>query len=155
MRGWSVKGCWRATGYALETKTHRRKQTMSYITNHRVRLEHRHYVTTAQTGTHWFNFYAKKLRDYRREYADDFCLVINCSDVQDQAYILRYAEVEDCFTPQYLNGPRWIGTVRNDNLTVSLAGKPIIELHVGRFLNAFELLQNAPQPLPPKLEVYV
>ena len=85
-------------------------------------------------------------------YGDEFCLVINGSDTQDTAYVLPFNEVKEMFSPEYLNGTRWVGNVIKDNLSVSLGGKPMQEMYVGNFQNAFELLQAAPQPLPAKSE---
>ena len=83
-------------------------------------------------------------------YGDKFCLVINCSETQDSAYVLPFKEVKEIFSLAYLNGTRWIGNVIKDNLSVSLGGKPMQEMYVGNFYNAYEILKNAPQPLPPR-----
>lgn len=85
-------------------------------------------------------------------YGDEFCLVINCSESQDTAYVLPFTAVKEMFTPEYLNGTRWVGNIIKDNLSVSLGGKPMQEMYVGNFHNAFELLQDAPQPLPARPE---
>src|SRR6266700_7960291 len=106
---------------------------MSYIPSHRAQLEARHYITTARTCTHWYNFYAGKVNEYRQLYGDNFCLVINCSLKHDDAYVLPFKDVKESFSPEYLNGNRWIGTVRRDNIIVSVAGKPMQEVYVGRF----------------------
>jgi hypothetical protein len=125
---------------------------MTYIKAHRARLSHRHYITDATSGTHWYNFYAGKLTDYHRTYGDDFCLVINCSEAHDNAYVLPFKDLKEMFSPEYLNGPRWVGNVVKENLSVSLGGKPMQEMCIDQFRNAFELLQNAPRPLPTKPE---
>ena len=125
---------------------------MSYIAAHRAKLSKRHYITNATSGTHWYNFFAGRLDEYRQTYGDEFCLVINCSNDQDTAYVLPFKEVKEMFSPEYLNGARWVGNVINDNLSVSLGGKPMQEMYVGNFHNAFEMLQDAPQPFPAKPE---
>jgi hypothetical protein len=45
---------------------------------------------------------------------------------------------------------RWIGNVVKDYFSISNAPLPKQETDVCHFHNAFELLQDAPQPLPPK-----
>ncbi|MCU0785735.1 MAG: hypothetical protein MUF81_17165, partial [Verrucomicrobia bacterium] len=119
---------------------------MTYIAAHRARLSERHYITDATSGTHWYNFYAGKLTEYRRMYGDDFCLVINCSETHDSAYVLPFKDVKEMFSPEYLNGTRWVGNVIKENLSVSLGGKPMQEMCIDDFHNAFELLQEAPLP---------
>jgi len=128
------------------------KTFMSYIITHKARLARRHYITLARTGTHWYNFYAKKLKRYFSRYGDDFCLVINCSKAHDDAYVLPFKDVKEYFSPKYLNDDRWIGIVRHDNIIISLGGQPIQEVYAGHLHNAFNLLQDAPQPTPLAIE---
>jgi len=97
---------------------------MSYIAAHRAKLGKRHYITKATSGTHWYNFFAGRLDEYRQTYGDEFCLVINCSDDQDTAYVLPFKEVKEMFSPEYLNGARWVGNVINDNLTFRSVENP-------------------------------
>jgi hypothetical protein len=85
---------------------------------------------------------------YSQNYGDEFCLVINCSTEFDSAFVLPFASVKEIFAKEYLSGPRWIGTVINERLRVSLGGKPVNELYVGKYYNAFQLLHDAPQPVP-------
>jgi hypothetical protein len=125
-------------------------KTMTYIEAHRARLSERHYITNATSGTHWYNFYAGTLDDYHRMYGDEFCLVINCSENHDDAYVVPFNEVKEMFTREYLNDKRWVGNVIKEYLSVSLGGNPMREMDVGHFHNAFELLQDAPQPFPVK-----
>jgi hypothetical protein len=121
---------------------------MSYIATHRSKLERRHYITTARRNNYWHNFYALKLSKYCRQYGHDFCLVINGSTKADDAYVLPFKEVKKCYSKQYLNGNRWIGIIEDIYLIVSRDGAPVQKFCVTEFHNAFELLQEAPTPLP-------
>jgi hypothetical protein len=125
---------------------------MSYIKTHKPRLEQRHYITTARRSNYWHNFYEKKLGKYRHRFGDDFCLVINGSTKADDAYVLPFKAVKDCYSKQYLNGNRWIGIIEDIYLIVSRSGAPVQRVCVAEFHNAFELLQEAPLPLPVKDE---
>jgi hypothetical protein len=122
----------------------------SYITYHRPRLQSRHYITDARVGTMWFNFYQAKLRDFVREHGSDFCLVINGSSKQDDAFILPYKAVKDFFSPEMLDGShRWVGSIRmvDEVILISANGKSK-EFSGHEFHNAFQLLKDAPMPLP-------
>jgi hypothetical protein len=84
-------------------------QNISYITRHRERLGHRHYVVDATTGTKFFNFYESRFRKFIDAYGDDFCLVINGSTTFDDAFILPYKDFRDFFTAQLLDEHhRWV-----------------------------------------------
>jgi len=115
-------------------------------------LKQRHYVTTATTSTHWYDFYPSILNTRRSQYGDNFCLVLNCSRICDEAYILPFTKFAQYFSPEYLKGNRWFGHVRREYLTVEPDQGPIHEVDVGPFYNAFELLQDAPQPIPARIE---
>lgn len=127
-----------------------RSHTACYIEAHMQRLRQRHYVQRAKER--FYNFYEGKLERYRTRYGDSFCLVISCSNNRDDAYVLPYNVVRDIYVPEYLRSGRWVGNVREDNLTVSHGGMPPKTLYVRKFHNAFELLQDAPQPIPHKTE---
>jgi hypothetical protein len=92
------------------------------------------------------------MNEYCRKFGDDFCLIINGSTTSDNAYVLPYKEVKACYSPQYLNGNRWIGIIEDIYLIVSRSGAPVQRVCVAEFHNAFELLQEAPKPLPAKDE---
>lgn len=125
----------------------------SYITNHRLRLGRRHYITNATAM--WFNFYAGKIKTFIEDYGDDFCLVINCSRRFDDAFILPYNEFRDFFTPEFLDAKRrWHGYVHADDEAIRLT--PCRQGHeklAHEYHNAFHLLQDAPLPLPTKLDI--
>jgi hypothetical protein len=123
---------------------------MTYFSAYEGKLKRRHYITAARVDTHWFNFYASRVDDYRHEFGKLFCLVVNCSDKTDDAFILPFAEFEDVFSQEMLSGGRWVGTLINDNLSVFCDGKASEERCVSDFHNAFHLLQEAPQPVPQK-----
>jgi hypothetical protein len=117
---------------------------MIYLSVHKTKLKHRHYVTTARTRTHWYNFYERPLKKYIAEYGDNFCIVLNCARSFNFAYVLPFKDIKDCFLPEYSKGGRWNGNVIDENLIVSVDGKRKCEMCVGSFRNAFALLQDAP-----------
>ncbi len=125
----------------------------SYITNHRAALEQRHYVTTANTKTMFFNFYSHIVWDFTDKYRDDFCFVINGSAVSDDAYILPYKDFRDFFAPELLDEKfRWIGNVRDEVIRISADGIAR-ELVVSEYYNAFKLLQDPPLPIPKSADI--
>src|SRR5262245_6909761 len=121
---------------------------MTYIEAHRARLERRHYVMQAHSPTHFFNLRPNVLNGYRSQYEDDFCLVLDCSPEFDSAYILPYGDVKEYFSEEYLNANRWVGNIRNENIEITLGGKPKLEIMASNYHNAFDLLQEAPKPFP-------
>jgi hypothetical protein len=131
----------------MSGKDAERDKNMSYITHHRVRLEHRHYITNATAM--WFNFYDGKLKKYI-SYGDDFCLVVNCSRRSNDAFILPFKNFIDFFTPEFLDRKRrWHGYIRADDEVMRIS--PCQQTHerlVHEYHNAFHLLQGAPLPLP-------
>ncbi len=82
-------------------------------------------------------------------------MVVCCDCTTDDAYVIPYAEVKDLLIPPYLrdSGTRWIGNLYNEYFSISCAPLPKQEIDVCRFHNAFELLQDAPQPLPQKPDI--
>jgi len=128
---------------------------MSYITDNRLSLEDRHYVTDATSRTHFYNFWEGKLREYIHRYRDDFCLVINGSAIEDDAYVLPFKDFKDFFSHDFLDANhRWIGNVRDydEVITISAAGKAN-ERFAQEYHNAFHLLQDAPPPHPERSDL--
>lgn len=123
---------------------------MSYISDHRSRLERRHYITDATTETKWFNYYEGRLREFIGSFGHDFCLVINGSRQFNNAFILPFKDFKDFFSSDFLDPThKWRGNVRSDDgvITLSLDGKTK-EKFGHEYHNAFDLLQDAPLPLP-------
>jgi hypothetical protein len=132
---------------------------MSYISDHRLSLEMRHYITDATTQTMWFNYSECKLREFIGSFGHDFCLVINGSRQFNDAFIFPFKDFKDFFSSDFLDAThRWSGNVRTDDevIKLSLDGKPK-EKFVHEYHNAFDLLQDAPLPLPedPKTSEFV
>src|SRR3954468_14552263 len=98
----------------------------SYIYESEPAVGLRHYVMTAETDDHWFNFYAGKLAKYQNDYADDFCLVVNGSTTEDDAYVLPFAEFSDFFSKDYLapRTMRWVGHIVGERIILNRTGKP-------------------------------
>lgn len=119
---------------------------MSYITRLRPSLENRHYITDAFVRTHWYNFYEGKLRDFIDRYEDDFCLVINGSSFEDDAYVLPFKDFRGFFSHDFLDAShRWVGNVRDYDEVIELsAGGRKKEKFAHEYHNAFHLLQDGP-----------
>lgn len=111
-----------------------------YIFDNRDDLEKYHYIRKADRSTeYWFSFAKRKLDAYKEQYNDQFCLILIGSEVEDDFYILPYSEVGKIFLDDYLvDRSRWIGTVRNEILSIHGSGKG---LNVSDFYNAIELLE--------------
>jgi hypothetical protein len=123
---------------------------LSYISDHRVSLERRHYVTDATTQTMWFNIYDGKLREFIGSFGHDFCLVINGSRQFDNAFILPFKDFKDFFSSDFLDAShKWSGNIRaaDEVIKLSLDGRSK-EKFGHEYHNAFDLLQDAPSPLP-------
>jgi hypothetical protein len=133
------------------------KGTLSYLQTHKARIQRRHYYIQAGTSTLWFNFYRNVLNEYIKHYGDGFCLIIDHDRDSDDAYILPYTEVKHFFTLAYLRKTRWVGNIIAEYFTTSRRDQPVQQMYVSEFHNAFELLRDAPQPIPlkPKVERYV
>ena len=129
---------------------------MAYITEHKARLERRHYITNARTDTRWFNFSKGKLEEFISTYGLDFSLIINGSTTKDDAYILPFKDFRDFFTPEFLDkrGRRWSGYIHAGDEAIRLS--PCRKGHerlAQDYYNAFHLLQDAPRPLPKPLDI--
>jgi len=98
----------------------------------------------------WFNFYQAKLREFIQDHGSNFCLVINGSSKNDDAFILPYKAVKSFFSPDMLDGShRWVGSIRmHDEAIVISTGGRSKEFPGHDYHNAFRLLQDAPGPLP-------
>jgi hypothetical protein len=136
-------------GPVLDVRPHH-ASGMSYISDHRSSLERRHYIIDATTQTMWFNFYEGKLGEFIGSFDHDFCLVINGSRQFNDAFILPFKDFKDFFSSDFLDAThRWSGNVRaaDEVIMLSLDGKTK-EKFGHEYHNAFDLLQDAPSPLP-------
>jgi hypothetical protein len=123
-------------------KTSAVKTTENYVTSRRGQLSHEHYVLLANVSDYWFNASADRLREYRRLYGDDFCLVIYRSGPQDDAYVMPFEQIASLFTERSLqssNGSsqRWIGSMDDGYLRVRGNDEVV---RVEQYHNAFHLL---------------
>ena len=117
-----------------------------------MRLKRYHYIQTAATPQHWFNFYKGPLSQYIQEFKDDFCLVINCSRVYDETYILPFEDFKVLFVPASMfDKRRWQGCISGDCIKLSPVENGF-EKPVHEYMNAFHLLKRAPRPLPKPVE---
>ena len=75
------------------------------------------------------------------------------SAVADDAFILPYKDFMDFFTEDLLDGAkRWVGNIRNEEIRISAGGVAHARA-VQQYYNAFNLIQDAPTPLPKKLDI--
>jgi hypothetical protein len=123
-----------------------RPKLVSYIENHRARLEQRHYVTDAFSDTMWFYFFEFKVRAYVDDFGSDFCLVVHGSPLFDHAFILPFKEFMDFFTSELLDqNQRWVCNIPAQGQVIRVSyfdkskERSVIEYH-----NAFHLLQGVP-----------
>jgi hypothetical protein len=104
----------------------------------------------ATTPTCWFNFYKNVLDKYIAAYGNEFCLIVDHDEHANDAYILPYANFKYLFALERLKKSRWMGNIRDEYLRISNGGSPVEQIYVSEYHNAFALLQDAPQPVPPK-----
>ena len=73
----------------------------SLISDNLETLSQRHYVRKAGASDYWFDFTQNKLEWYRKEFGENFCLVLYASDNDDDSYILPYSHVKHLFSNIY------------------------------------------------------
>lgn len=115
----------------------------SYIEEHIESLKKRHYIRKATVSTnYWFDFTDSVLLSYKKEYGNNFCLVIHGSIIDNNDYILPYQEVQSFFSEDFLDDRlRWIGYVKGNILRISARGKGK-SMIISKFYNAFDLLHS-------------
>jgi hypothetical protein len=117
----------------------------SYIADNLSTVGVRHYVMKATTDNHWFNFYPSQIATRQAQFGDDFCLIVNGSTTEDDAYVLPFAEFRGFFTDDFIDPKknRWVGHIASDKLTLNRQGKsPTKSRPVRRFHNAFQLIER-------------
>ena len=114
----------------------------SYIFQNRKTLSKQHYIRNATTESHWFDFTESKLKAYVRQFGDDFCLVVNGSNKDDDAWVMPYRLVKHFFTEKTIRKERdrWMGTIQNDSIITNPGHHT---LKVSEYHNAFYLLKNS------------
>lgn len=111
----------------------------NYVADNRNELSDRHYVRRANAGDYWFDFYGSKLASYRRQFGDDFCMVIFGREDVDDAYIMPFRDIAVVFRDDLLDArQRWIGNIKNNVLRLPQN----TSISVSRYFNAFELLSR-------------
>jgi hypothetical protein len=123
-----------------------RPRLVSYIENHKARLEQRHYVTAAFSDTLWFYFLEFKVRAFVDAYGLEFCLVVHGSPLFDHAFILPFKDFKDFFTPDLLDqNQRWVCNIPAPGQVIKLSCfERSKERPVGEYHNAFHRLQDVP-----------
>lgn len=110
----------------------------SRIVQNGARIRPRHYVRQATAANHWFDFMENRVNVYRAQYGDDFCLIINGSRNDDDAYIIPFSIARNTFTPDALDERRrWIGIIEGTRLHLSTNGA---NMNVMPYHNAFHLI---------------
>lgn len=113
---------------------------MSFIASNRKELEITHYVRSATSENHWFDFSNKVVESYLASFGRDFCMIVNGSESEDDAYVLPYRIISEVLTEEGLDKRgRWVGTIWKDVLRIHLTGKSIV---VSDFYNRFDLLDS-------------
>ena len=112
---------------------------MATIEENLVMLRRRHYLRNATAPNRWFDFTSGRVNDYVKRYGDDFCLIINGSHTQNDAYVIPFKVARQVFTSDALDARgRRVGTIDGSNLVLGAPSHST--LHVGGHHNAFHHL---------------
>jgi hypothetical protein len=103
----------------------------------REELEQRNYVRKADPGVrYWFGFDAGPLEEYKRQFGDDFGLIlIGALDVEGDYYHIPFAAIKHMLTDEYATEHeggrrRWLGDIREHRLRISTCP---VKLDVGQY----------------------
>jgi len=115
----------------------------SYLIDNLRSLKDQHYIRKATSYNYWFDFNINKLRRYQNKLGESFCLVINGSVEENNAYVMPFNEVKELFKDTDLDPDRsgWSGTIINNVMRVR--GR---SLSVSPYYNAFHLLEEVGAP---------
>src|SRR5438067_450273 len=95
----------------------------SYIARNEPALTQRHYVMNATGHDYFFNFYAGQVAAHREQFGERFCLIINGSMTEDDAYVLPFAQFAAFFSEDYIDTKgRWLGHIRLDRMILNRKG---------------------------------
>ena len=93
----------------------------------------------ATASNHWFDFVSNKVYQFFGRFGDDFCLIVNGSDLIDDAYVLPYGAIKNYFKDEFLDHrPRWVGTIIGHRLKFGIAP---FSIPVAEYYNKFDLLK--------------
>lgn len=110
----------------------------SRIIQNGARLRPNHYIRQATAANHWFDFVENRVNTYRARHGDNFCLIVNGSRNDDDAYIIPFSVAQSIFTIAALDERRrWIGTIEGTRLHLSTSG---VNMNVAHYHNAFHLV---------------
>lgn len=109
----------------------------SVVAENRHVLGRRHYIRQATSRNYWVDFTKNVLDTHLSRFGKNFCLVINHSDTENDAYVLPYSAVADLLTEETLDPDSrgWSGTIKNNLLRIG--GSSIV---VSGYFNAYHLL---------------
>ena len=112
----------------------------SFISDNLETLSQRHYVRKAGASDYWFDFTQNKLEWYRKEFGENFCLVLYASDNNDDSYILPYSHVKHLFSNEYIDDrKRWVGSIDGNLLRVRRSNQT---MSLSAYYNTFEYLDD-------------
>lgn len=111
-----------------------------YILQNYDELKNRHYIRKAGSRDYWFDFTHNRLQSFRDKYGNDFCLVLYASEIDDDCYVMPFAEVQNVFADNLLDERnRWSGYISKDILHVVRHPNSKV-VSVAPFFNNFESL---------------
>jgi 5-methylcytosine-specific restriction endonuclease McrA len=105
-------------------------------------------MQNATADNHWYAFYLSRVQNYHARFGKDFCLIINGSKSQNDAYVIPYEECEGFYTEDYDDKGRWVGTIRNNQIKLTCPGMPAKVFSGSLFYNAFKLLDTVENTSP-------
>jgi 5-methylcytosine-specific restriction endonuclease McrA len=112
----------------------------SYILDNFDMLSKHHYIRRAGASDYWFDFTQGRLKEYRSEFGDDFCLILYASDTEDDSYVLPYSQVKHLLKDEYLDErQRWIGSISNNLLRIRRSNQ---SMSISAYYNDFEPLEE-------------
>lgn len=118
----------------------------SVVAENRRVLGKRHYIRQATSHNYWVDFTKSVVDSYLSRFGKDFCLVINHSDIDNDAYVIPYYVMAALLTEYSLDpdGRGWSGTIKNNLLR--MGGSSIA---VSRYFNAYSLLTELIKAIDP------
>jgi hypothetical protein len=95
----------------------------SFLSQNRAHVRLRHYMQKATADNHWYAFSRNRVQNLRAKFGKDFCLIIDGSAVQNDAYIIPYEQFATFYTDDYVDSRgRWVGTIRNNQIKLTAPG---------------------------------
>src|SRR5690349_17025713 len=92
------------------------------IENHSA-LRRRHYLLLANQVSHWFNASPNVIDKHRKQYGDDFCVVLWRNGADNDTYVIPFQKLTSLFSTKNLVAGsggrlRWHGGVNSSQLSL-------------------------------------